>query len=107
MENTTEILVIGTNEKILETILRLLNTKEEKWKATGVSSPEDALAKCREIDYQILLLGAGLSGDTENQLQEDILAIRPGIKVVTHYGGGSGLLFGEIYLALGMSNQAQ
>lgn len=107
MEKTTEILVIGTNEKILQTILRLLNAKEEKWNATGVSAPEEALAKCREIDYQILLLGAGLSGVAEKKLAQDIVGIRPGIQVITHYGGGSGLLFAEIYLALGINRQAQ
>lgn len=106
METQTEILVIGTNDKILQVVLRLLNTNVS-WKATGVSTPEDAIAKCRETHYQVLLIGAGLTDNEEVQLSTNIRHIHPAIHVIPHYGGGSGLLFAEIYLALGTMNQAQ
>jgi PleD family two-component response regulator len=106
METAIEILVICTNNSILETILRLLNTNES-WRATGTSSPDDALIKCREVKYQVFLVGAGLSDAEESGLKIQIKDIHPDIHIVPHYGGGSGLLFAEIYLALGKQNQAQ
>ncbi|MET1057734.1 MAG: hypothetical protein ABWY16_20630 [Pedobacter sp.] len=106
MESKLEILVIGTNVKILETVLRLLNTKEN-WIATGVLSPDEALRMCRESNYQVFLIGAGLSDVEEAALSAQIKEIQPGIHIIPHYGGGSGLLFAEIYLALGTTNQAQ
>lgn len=102
----TKILVIGTNEKILEVVLRLLNTNES-WEATGVSDPVEAVRKCRELKYEVLLIGAGLTDSEEQELSAQIREIHPDIHVIPHYGGGSGLLFAEIYLALGTTNQAQ
>lgn len=106
METKTEILVIGTHEKILATVLRLLNTNLS-WNATGVSNPEEAIAKCRDMNYQVFLLGAGLSDADEARVTSEIKAIHPAIHVIPHFGGGSGLLFAEIFLALGIRNQAQ
>lgn len=105
MENITEILVIGTNDKILETVLRLLN-KNVLWNATGVSTADEAIAKCRELNYTVFLIGAGLNDAEEARATAEIKALQPGIHVIPHYGGGSGLLYAEIYLALGTSNQA-
>lgn len=108
METQTEILVIGTNEKILQVVLRLLNVNV-LWKATGVSNPEEAIVKCKENNYQVLLIGAGLTDAEEVKLSADIKLIHPAIHVIPHYGGGSGLLFAEIYQVLGSGtmNQAQ
>jgi DNA-binding NtrC family response regulator len=106
MEKQLEILVIGTNPRILETVLRLLNTNTD-WNASGVSNPDEALKKCRELNYQVFLIGAGLSDAEEAELSAQIKEIHPGIHIIPHYGGGSGLLFAEIYLALGSTNQAQ
>lgn len=100
MKKQTEILVVGTNEQILHTVLRLLNNNEE-WRATGVGTEEEALSKCREQEYRVLLLGAGLSEAAEERLTLEIKRLYPSIHVIPHYGGGSGLLFAEIYLALG------
>jgi len=106
MEAKTEILVIGTNAPILATVLRLLNTNV-LWNATGVSSPEEAISKSKGTNYSVFLIGAGLTDAEEAGLSAEIKLIRPSIHVIPHYGGGSGLLFAEIYLALGTSNQAQ
>ena len=106
MESKTEILVVGTNEKILQVVLRLLRTNDS-WTATGVSGVDEVLSNCREMTYDVLLIGAGLTDDEEEQLSTEVQHIRPAIKVIKHYGGGSGLLFAEIYLALGTRNQAQ
>jgi PleD family two-component response regulator len=103
-----EILVIGTNEPILATVLRLLNN-QESWHATGCTSIEEALQECNQEKYKILLIGAGLTVDEEEELKRRVKEINPALKVIPHYGGGSGLLFAEIHLALagGTTNQAQ
>jgi len=106
METQTEILVVGTNDQILQTVLRLLNTNNS-WKATGALTPEEVLSKCRETAYQVFLIGAGLTDTEEAELTAAVKKIHPAIHVIPHYGGGSGLLFAEIYLALGTTNQAR
>jgi DNA-binding NtrC family response regulator len=106
MEKKTEILVIGTNEQILATVLRLLNTNE-LWHATGVSTSDAAINACKERAFQVLLIGAGLTDKDEETLSDKVKVLHPGIQIIPHYGGGSGLLFAEIYLALGTNNQAQ
>lgn len=100
MDKETEILVIGTNQPILETVLRLLNANEA-WNATGVNTVEQVLQACAVKEYQVLLLGAGLTEQEEALLDSAVKEIFPDIHVIAHYGGGSGLLFAEIYLALG------
>jgi DNA-binding NtrC family response regulator len=99
MADNIEILVIGTNEPILATVLRLLN-KQENWQATGCSTIEEAVQECNSGKYRILLIGAGLSADEEEELKSRVKDIHPALKVIPHYGGGSGLLFAEIHLAL-------
>lgn len=106
MEKKVEILVAGTNQKILETVLRLLNTNKD-WNATGVSSVKAAIDLCKTKPYQLLLIGAGLTDPEEEELTVKVKLIHAGIHIIPHYGGGSGLLFAEIYLALGTMNQAQ
>jgi len=105
MTTKTEILVIGTNDKIRETVLRLLNTNSI-WQATGVSTIDEAVVKCKETIYEVLLVGAGLTDELETRLTTAVKAIQPSIHIIPHYGGGSGLLFAEIYLALGTDNEA-
>lgn len=108
METKTEILVVGTNAPILATVLRLLNANEA-WNATGVSAVKEVIASCQGKPYEVLLIGAGLTDQEEANLKVRVLEIYPSIHVIPHYGGGSGLLFAEIYLALagGTKNQAQ
>lgn len=100
MENRTEILVVGTHEDILKTIIRLLNA-ESSWHAEGVSGCEEAIAKCKSYTYSVLLLGGGLSELEEARLKTEIKILHPAIHIIPHYGGGSGLLYAEIHNALG------
>ncbi|AMP98320.1 hypothetical protein AY601_1403 [Pedobacter cryoconitis] len=100
MENRTEILVVGTHEDILKTILRLLNA-ENAWYAEGVLGCEEAIAKCKSHAYAIVLLGGGLAEPEEARLKTEIKKIHPAIHIIPHYGGGSGLLYAEIHSALG------
>jgi hypothetical protein len=49
----------------------------------------------------VLLVGAGLSPEEEAQLHAAAGAQTPKVPVVSHYGGGSGLLFAEVWGVLG------
>ncbi|RYG17323.1 MAG: response regulator [Chitinophagaceae bacterium] len=91
-----EILIVGTNQPIMETIKRLIN-KEGAWEATIALSGKEALALCHKKDFRLVLLCAGL--EEELLLKEKLLQLKPNVPVVKHYGGGSGLLFAEIHQA--------
>jgi len=94
-----EILIVGTNQPIMETIERLIN-KEGIWKATIALSEDEALAYFVTKDFRVVLLCAGLA--EELLLKEKLLKLNPNLPVVKHYGGGSGLLFAEIHQALAL-----
>ena len=94
-----DILIVGTHQQIMETIARLIN-KEGKWKATIANSLLAACSVCKEKDFGLALIGAGLSDEEESQLKQTLTDLKPDLPIVKHYGGGSGLLFAEIYQAL-------
>jgi DNA-binding NarL/FixJ family response regulator len=100
MQHSIHILAISTHEGIRATILRLIHNHSEPWQATGADSAAQAIALSRETDFDIVLLGNGLTETEEQQLAEYFKAKSPQAKLISHYGGGSGLLFGEIYEAL-------
>lgn len=93
------ILYIGTNTEISATVLRVINAREN-WNALGVCNAKDAQKLCAENSFDVVLLGCGIDGEIESALQCYIEANFPKTKVVKHYGGGSGLLYNEILLAL-------
>ena len=95
-----EILVIGTHAEILKTILRLLNNRQG-WCGTGVGSVEEAIAFFTTKEFNLVLLGAGISEDDEQRLRTRLSSLNPAIIFVRHYGGGSGLLYAEVMQALG------
>jgi DNA-binding NarL/FixJ family response regulator len=93
------ILYIGTHPEILETVVRLINSREG-WTGIGVASTHKAIDVIASQKIDVVLLGCGLEKEVEDQLTATIGETNPQIKIVQHYGGGSGLLFGEILLAL-------
>jgi hypothetical protein len=95
-----EILVIGTNEEIMKVILRLINANPW-WNANGCLAAEEAYSTFDAFDFDLVLLGAGLTSSQEQELTATFQKLKPAIPTVKHYGGGSGLLFAEIYQALG------
>jgi DNA-binding response OmpR family regulator len=90
-----EILIIGKHPDIMKTILRLINNKPG-WKGSGASTVDEALTLTQAIAFNIVLLGAGLSESESGQIKAHFT-----VPVVQHYGGGSGLLYAEIYEAVG------
>ena len=90
-----EILIVGKHPEIMKTILRLINSKPE-WNGSSAFSAAEAIEKSKIIDLNVVLLGAGLTEQEAVDLQAYFT-----IPVIQHYGGGSGLLYAEIYQALG------
>ncbi|WPU93839.1 hypothetical protein SNE25_31455 [Mucilaginibacter sabulilitoris] len=95
----TQILIIGRHPEILETVVRLVNNNPS-WKATGCLTDEEAISAFNEQQFALILLGAGIEEESEVTLCHHFKTQDPGIKIVQHYGGGSGLLSAEIFEAL-------
>ena len=97
----TQILIIGTNKPIMETIARLID-QNEKWRATIASSTDEAIKICLKQQFSLALICAGLSAEDELELNKKLNELYPKLPIIMHYGGGSGLLIAEIYQGLGL-----
>jgi hypothetical protein len=97
---TIHILYIGRHLEISATVIRLINAVPE-W--NGVLATNDAEAKefFLKKNFSIVLLGSGIQEESEIDLCAFFKKQNPQIRIVQHYGGGSGLLKSEILLALG------
>jgi len=93
------ILVLGRNPEITEVILRLINGTNN-WQAIGALTDEDALSLFEQQPFDIVLVGSGVNEESLNLLEARFIIKNPSIKIIKHYGGGSGLLFNEIMEAL-------
>lgn len=91
-----KILAIGTNEKIMETILRLIN-QNSMWQGDIALSSHTAALMLAATNYDLILLG---SGSDESKIRLILKDLMLNIPLVLHYGGGSGLLLCEINQAL-------
>ena len=94
-----QILVIGRNEQILNTVERLINNNP-KWQATACLTDEEAIKACDKQPFDLVLIGGGVDEASEAQLRKAVNERYPGTRVIQHYGGGSGLLATEINMAL-------
>ena len=95
----TLILAIGRHPEILQTVVRLVNSNPD-WECTGVITDEEALDAFVAKPYRLVLLCNGITPLSEEKLCAAFKAHKPDIIIVQHYGGGSGLLSGEIRQAL-------
>ena len=95
----TEILVIGRHPEILETVVRLINNNIE-WNCTGCNTDDEAITAFNNQKFDLILLGGGIENKSEKDLCAYFKSQNPAIKIIQHYGGGSGLLTAEIYEAL-------
>jgi hypothetical protein len=93
------ILYFGKNKDILETVIRLLNN-HESWSGEGVYELEHVKESLQDEHFDILLLGCGIDEADEEKLRKYLAEFYPAIKIIQHYGGGSGLLSNEILEAL-------
>ena len=95
----TEILIVGRNEEILPVVIRLINNNPE-WNGIGATTDEDAIEKFHQHHFDIVLLTNGISDDEELKLRRIFTHQDKDIIIIQHYGGGSGLLSNEIFMAL-------
>jgi len=93
------ILYIGRHEDILQTVVRLINN-DQNWFGEGAGTYAEAIAKFNAQDYDIVLLGCGIDAEEEKRLTHYFTERKPSIKIIQHFGGGSGLLKNEILEAL-------
>lgn len=91
-----DFLILGKNQPILEILLRLVNANEN-WSAVGFSDEE--LAKDYFLQHKVdfVLLSSAIEDHIEKEFAAFCLKAHPGVEVIEHFGGGSGLLQSEIY----------
>lgn len=95
----TTILVIGRHAEILATVTRLLNN-QPGWKASGVQTDEEAQSLFATKPFDVVLIGGGVEEQSEIKLTNEFNSVQPSVKIIRHFGGGSGLLYAEIMEAL-------
>lgn len=93
------ILIICANQPIAQTIARLID-KMDDWHATIALSLKEALAACYAKTYDVILVGSGITQEQEDELGLHLKKTNTNTPVIKHYGGGSGLLYAEVYQAL-------
>jgi hypothetical protein len=96
---SVRILVIGRHAQIIETVLRLIHTHQD-WKAVGALSDSEAIEKFRADSFDLVLIGGGVDEESERKLKTEYEKVNPRVKMIRHFGGGSGLLFNEVQEAL-------
>lgn len=99
MNSRTNILVLNRNEGILEIILRLINNHGD-WHGVGQSELDNLAHLLIKGHFDLVLIGSGFSPAEEQEIVKTSNELNPGIKIVHHWGGGSGLLTNEILAAL-------
>ena len=95
----TTILYIGRDAEITIVMNRLLNARPE-WKGICVCTDDEAIEICQTNEIDLVLLGNRIDATCEKALRAKLTGLKPELKIIQHYGGGSGLLYGEIMSAL-------
>lgn len=91
-------LVLGKNQEILDILKRIIE-KNEGWKAELLSSESKAYEYITNNKVDIVLLSSGLEDQFEQDIKVFCENLDQEIKVIQHYGGGSGLLKSEVNIA--------
>lgn len=93
---TLQFLVIGKNQEILDTLKRIIENNEG-WKAEIQSDENVCYNYLKENQVDIVLLSSGLEEQFEKDIKVFCENLDQDVKVIDHYGGGSGLLKNEVY----------
>lgn len=89
-------LVIGKNREILEVLKRIIENNDG-WTAEIQSNENFCYEYIAENDVDIVLLSSGLEDRFEKDIKVFCENLDKDVKVIEHYGGGSGLLKNEVY----------
>ncbi len=93
---TLHFLVIGKNQEILDVLKRIIENNEG-WTAEIQSDENFCYEYIRENHVDIVLLSSGLEDQFEKNIKVFCAGLDKDVKVIDHYGGGSGLLKNEVY----------
>ena len=89
------VLIIGADPEITSVIKRLVNGYEG-FQGEAIGAPEELSAALKSSVFDILLIGGGFTEDEEVQMREVASRMSPDLRIIEHYGGGSGLLLEEL-----------
>ena len=93
---TLHFLVIGKNKEILDVLKRIIENNEG-WTAEIHTDENFCYEYVRNNKVDIVLLSSGLEDEFEHNIKIFCAGLGKDIKVIDHYGGGSGLLKNEVY----------
>ncbi|WP_300687223.1 hypothetical protein [Chryseobacterium sp.] len=93
---TLHFLVIGKNQEILAVLKRIIENNEG-WAAEIQSDEHFCYEYIKENKVDIVLLSSGLEDEFEKDIKVFCENLDKDVKVIDHYGGGSGLLKNEVY----------
>lgn len=99
MPNAIQVLVIGRQEKSMETVLLLLNHTPD-WEAVGASQDEFAIELFQQRRFDLVLIGADVEPESEAKLRAIFRFQNPLIRIVQHFDGAGKNLFAHIRAAL-------
>ncbi len=88
-------LVIGKNREILDTLKRVIE-KNEGWSAETLSDESQSHDFITNNEVDVVLLSSGLKDRFEKEIIAFCRNLDKEVKVIEHYGGGSGLLRSEV-----------
>ncbi|KMQ64523.1 hypothetical protein ACM46_09675 [Chryseobacterium angstadtii] len=93
---TLQFLIIGKNQEILETLKRIVENNEG-WQADIQNDENACYDYIKQNQPDIVLLSSGLEEQFEKEIKVFCEKLDKDVKVIDHYGGGSGLLKNEVY----------
>ncbi|MDR6735490.1 hypothetical protein J2X77_002358 [Sphingobacterium sp. 2149] len=93
---TLTFLLFGKNEEILLTLKRIIESTP-MWNATLLQELDSCKKQLINHPVDVLLLSSGLSLQEEQEITDYLSQLPYSIGLITHYGGGSGILKNEIY----------
>lgn len=98
-----DILCACTHPEILEVMDRLVN-KQDGWRSSKAENQARVMELLAVREYDLILLGAGFGPEERAVIERQLAERQHHTKIVTHFGGGSGLLYSEVSMALAKHN---
>lgn len=94
-----QILGIGRDPVVLQTLLRFINESSE-WEGTGTVDDESALTLFAQKKYDLVLLIDYLPEASEEKFRNNFTESNPQVVFLKHYSDSTALLASELYETL-------
>ncbi|WP_130736070.1 hypothetical protein [Flavobacterium sp. J27] len=95
--NKLSFLVVGKNDEIIQVLKRVIQSNFNS-KAITANDMDEFYKTVLSTQVNVVLLSCGLEIKEEQEIKRFINSYNPNIKVIEHYGGGSGLLKSEVLI---------